>query len=154
MKNAITISLAVLLLSACQHQINFKAANVIKPHLDDAIIEEPVKQESVEVVTQRFVYFDFNSAELNDESKQVLDSHIKAMQMIEAGQIVLQGHTDKVGGEDFNFDLGKKRALSVFVYLVESGINAERLTATSLGKGNSESPNANPTTDRHVEIIY
>lgn len=154
MKKISVLSL-LMLISACQSNANFKSANLIKPHLDAAIIEEPAEPiKSVEIESQPFVYFDFNSSELNEKSMQVLNTHITAMKALEKGQIVLQGHTDQVGGEEFNFDLGKERALSVMVYLVNAGINQERLTATTMGKGDPKRQDINPTTDRHVEIIY
>lgn len=154
MKKISALSLLILI-SACHSNANFKSANLIKPHLDSAIIEEPkVLEETVTVAAQPFVYFDFNSSELNEESMQVLDTHLTSMKALKTGQIVLQGHTDQVGGEDFNFDLGKERALSVWVYLVNSGVDQQRLTATTMGKGDPKRKNINPTTDRHVEIIY
>ncbi|WNC71381.1 OmpA family protein [Thalassotalea psychrophila] len=154
MKKISAISLLILI-SACHSNANFKSANLIKPHLDAEIIEEPqAPVETMTVAAQPFVYFDFNSSELNEESMQILDTHLSAMKALETGQIVLQGHTDQVGGEDFNFDLGKERALSVWVYLVNAGVNQERLTATTMGKGDPKRQNINPTTDRHVEIIY
>ncbi|WOH37444.1 OmpA family protein [Thalassotalea fonticola] len=154
MKKLSALSL-LMLISACQSNANFKSANLIKPHLDAAIIAEPAEPvQSAVVEAQSFVYFDFNSSELNEESIQVLNTHLAAMRALETGQIVLQGHTDQVGGEKFNFDLGKQRALSVMVYLVSAGVNQERLTATTMGKGDPKRQDINPSTDRHVEIIY
>ncbi|TRX57464.1 OmpA family protein [Thalassomonas sp. M1454] len=152
MKKLLVLSVLTLL-CACQHRANFKSANVIKPHLDAEITAEPEEQK-VEIELQRFVYFDFNSAELSQQSKLVLDSHIEAMKMIKQGKIVLQGHTDQVGGEEFNHGLAKQRATSVWVYLVKSGISEEHLVAVSMGKGDENRKGADPKTDRHVEIMY
>ena len=152
MKKLLILS-ALTFLSACQHQANFKSANVIKPHLDAEILSEP-EQQKVEIELQRFVYFDFNSSQLSAESKLVLDSHIDAMKIIKQGKIVLQGHTDQVGDEEYNHGLAKQRATSVWVYLVESGISEEHLVAVSMGKGAEDREGADPTTDRHVEIMY
>ncbi|MEW6999395.1 OmpA family protein [Colwelliaceae bacterium BS250] len=154
MKKAFTISLLTILICACQSNANFESANVIKPHLDSAIFAEPAATPSPKIELQHFVYFDFNSAELSADSKLVLDSHIKTMQTIAQGQIVLQGHTDQVGGEKFNHTLAKRRATAVWIYLAESGVSEERLLAVSMGKGDEKRADANPATDRHVEIIY
>ncbi|WNC69488.1 OmpA family protein [Thalassotalea nanhaiensis] len=154
MKKLSILSLLVLI-SACHSNANFKSANQIKPHLDAAIINEPeAPTETAPVSAQPFVYFDFNSSELNEDSMKVLNTHLEAMKSLKNGQIVLQGHTDLVGGEDFNYNLGKERALSVWVYLVNAGVEKERLTPTTMGKGDPKRQNSNPKTDRHVEIIY
>ena len=154
MRIIISLSLAAIVLSGCQSQANFKSANVIKPHLDAAIIDEAPVEETVEVALQPFVYFDFNSDVLSEEGKQVLDTHINAMKAVDSGQIVLQGHTDQVGGEEFNHNLAKRRANAVYVYLANAGISQERLTATSMGKGDPNRKGINPSTDRHVKLIY
>ena len=69
MKKVITISLLALFINACQSNANFESANLSKPHLDSAIIEEPVTSPSPKIELQHFVYFDFNSAELSADSK-------------------------------------------------------------------------------------
>lgn len=154
MKKIVIVSLLALI-SACHSNANFKSANLIKPHLDAAITKESAESLiSVVVEAQPFVYFDYNSSELNEKSMQVLNTHLSAMKALKTGQIVLQGHTDQVGGEEFNFDLGKERALSVWVYLVNAGVEQERLTATTMGKGDPKRQDINPIIDRHVEIIY
>jgi peptidoglycan-associated lipoprotein len=43
-------------------------------------------------------------------------------------------HTDHVGGDQFNFDLSQKRAQSVVDYLIEKGINPDRLVAKGYGE--------------------
>ena len=43
-------------------------------------------------------------------------------------------NTDHVGGEGFNFDLSQKRAQSVVDYLIEKGINPQRLVAKGYGE--------------------
>jgi peptidoglycan-associated lipoprotein len=48
--------------------------------------------------------------------------------------IELMAHTDHVGSDDFNFELSQKRAQSVVDYLIEKGINPQRLVAKGYGE--------------------
>ena len=48
--------------------------------------------------------------------------------------IELMSHTDHVGSEDFNFALSQKRAQAVVDYLIEKGINPDRLVAKGYGE--------------------
>ena len=48
--------------------------------------------------------------------------------------IELMSHTDYVGSEQSNFDLSQKRAESVVNYLIEKGINPQRLVAKGYGE--------------------
>jgi outer membrane protein OmpA-like peptidoglycan-associated protein len=47
---------------------------------------------------------------------------------------VLEGHTDDLGSEESNQELGLKRALAVQAELSEQGVDAERLSAVSFGE--------------------
>jgi len=49
--------------------------------------------------------------------------------------ITIEGHTDSLGAEGFNYNLSQRRADSVKVYLIANGIVTQRLTA--VGKGGS-----------------
>jgi peptidoglycan-associated lipoprotein len=48
--------------------------------------------------------------------------------------IELMAHTDFVGSEQFNFDLSQKRAQAVVDYLIQRGINPDRLVAKGYGE--------------------
>ena len=45
----------------------------------------------------------------------------------------IQGHTDIVGSDQYNQVLSEQRALVVYAYLVEKGINPERLSSRGFG---------------------
>ena len=49
-------------------------------------------------------------------------------------KIELQGHTDAQGDDAHNLDLSKRRAKSVFEYLVSQGVSADRMTHQGYGE--------------------
>lgn len=104
------------------------------------------------------IYFEFNEWKFeNDqetdsriaELKQWLEKHSEAV-------LSVSGHTDAVGEEDYNRDLGMKRAAAVGSYIESLGIPAEKMIIES--KGESE-PAADYLTDegraknRRTEVI-
>lgn len=65
------------------------------------------------------IKFDFNSANLDEEDKKLLDRFAKMLTKTGAKiQFQIQGHTDKIGTYQYNKDLSLKRAAAVKKYLV------------------------------------
>ena len=70
--------------------------------------------------------------------------------------VLIEGHTDNVGSDDFNFDLSKRRADAVQSYLAVRGVEAGRLSSAGLGEGSPIAGNDTATgrqQNRRVEII-
>ncbi len=68
----------------------------------------------------------------------------------------IEGHTDNVGGEDYNQALSQRRADAVKAYLVNQGVAAERLTAYGMGEGSPTASNESAVgrqQNRRVEVI-
>lgn len=161
MNKIILTCIVSLSLIGCHSTANFKRANVIKPHLDAAFMESEAFDESSNKETalvnqglEHYVYFEFNSDELTVISKAMLQQHVDAMNSIKIGKVVLQGHTDHVGSEPANHNLAKRRALSVWRYLVSLGVDGESMVAVSMGEGDFNHIDAEPAKNRHVQLIY
>jgi outer membrane protein OmpA-like peptidoglycan-associated protein len=70
--------------------------------------------------------------------------------------MVVEGHTDSVGGDAMNQELSQKRAESMRSYLVSRGIAADRITAQGFGPTRSIADNASAegrANNRRVEIV-
>lgn len=80
------------------------------------------------------INYAFGSADLQPESIVALDTLIELLQANPTITIELMAHTDHVGSEQFNFELSQRRAQSVVNYLIEKGINAQRLVAKGYGE--------------------
>ena len=68
----------------------------------------------------------------------------------------IEGHTDSVGGDDFNQRLSEQRAGSVRDFLVEQGVTSSAITAQGFGKAVPVASNDTPEgrqRNRRVEIV-
>jgi OOP family OmpA-OmpF porin len=81
--------------------------------------------------------FGFDKYKLQDEAKPVLDEvAAKLIAHPEFELVIVAGHTDRIGSEDYNLKLSERRASAVKAYIVTKGIDSSRLKA--VGKGESE----------------
>ena len=122
---------------------------------DTIIYEDKTTKSKVSVVQLKNVQFEHDKAILLKSSEASLNElvdHLKEHKNVKAHFI---GHTDNVGDKKRNFTLSKERAEAVRQYLIERGIEANRLT--SEGKGDTEpvASNDNPedrALNRRVEV--
>jgi outer membrane protein OmpA-like peptidoglycan-associated protein len=87
-----------------------------------------------DVIVLNGVNFEFNKATLTDNAKTILndvDSELIAHPDI---KVELAGHTDGRGSESYNLKLSQRRSESVRSYLMEHGVDGDRMTAVGYGK--------------------
>ena len=90
---------------------------------------------AIEVSELQSIYFDFDRAVIRDDQKPAMRSNASAAQQHEEWRIiVVEGHTDERGTEEYNLALGERRANSVKQYLVNTGIPASRVDTVSFGE--------------------
>ncbi|MDR3159105.1 MAG: OmpA family protein [Zoogloeaceae bacterium] len=80
--------------------------------------------------------FDFNKAALRPEGKAKLDEVVAQSSKIQLEVIVAVGHTDRIGGDNYNQRLSEKRANTVKQYLIDKGVEANRIYTE--GKGETQ----------------
>lgn len=91
------------------------------------------------------IYYEFAKAELTDTAKITIDNTIfKILQAYPDIIIEISSHTDSVDTEEFNMQLSQDRAQSVVDYLIDKGIDQERLVAKGYGEGFPIAPNTHP----------
>ena len=80
------------------------------------------------------VLFGYDSSELDDEDRSVLDNQAKFLNQNPSLKVTIEGHCDERGTREYNLALGEKRASAVKDYLISVGINSERISVVSYGK--------------------
>jgi len=102
-----------------------------------------VKISELETFNLPTVYFGTDDAELSNESKERLSGFLKLVENNPEVNIEITGHTDSRGDKDYNLKLSQKRIDSVLKFLINSGVDSERIT----GKGFGESDLKNNCSD-------
>lgn len=96
------------------------------------ILLTPIAQ----VVEIENIEYDFNKANLREESKISLDQLVELLNVNNNITIELRANTDFRGSDEDNLKLSDARAKSVVDYLISKGINPDRLTSRGMGESN------------------
>ncbi|HEX7074985.1 MAG TPA: peptidoglycan-associated lipoprotein Pal [Hyphomicrobiaceae bacterium] len=80
------------------------------------------------------VYFSTDSSELTPEAQQTLNGQARWLRQYPQYTITIEGHADERGTREYNIALGARRATAVRNYLVQNGVNANRIRTISYGK--------------------
>ncbi len=81
------------------------------------------------------VNFDFDKANLNSLGKGRVKQIAKLLETMPELNIVVEGHTDYKGSDEYNMKLGERRAQAVISELASLGVPASRLSPVSYGEG-------------------
>lgn len=85
-------------------------------------------------INLRGIKFESGKATIMPESYYVLDEAVKMLKDNPKVRIEVQGHTDSVGSASSNMSLSQSRAEAVRIYLIQHGIEAERIVAKGMGE--------------------
>jgi len=103
------------------------------------------------------VHFEFAKANLDSTAKIELDKMGEKLQQNLGYSVLIEGHTDYVGSNQYNERLGKQRADAVKSYLVSTWkIDPDRIITRSFGEEEPIAPNETPTgraKNRRAEIF-
>jgi outer membrane protein OmpA-like peptidoglycan-associated protein len=87
-----------------------------------------------ESFTLRNLFFDHDQATLRVESEPELQRAVNILRRYPNLQVVVEGHTDSDGNDDYNRDLSQRRAATVRQALIARGIPANRLSSAGYGE--------------------
>ena len=80
------------------------------------------------------VFFALDSVELNQESRGTIQKNTEFLKRRTSTKIMVEGHADSRGTNEYNLALAERRAGAVRDYLVSLGIPADRITIVSKGE--------------------
>jgi outer membrane protein OmpA-like peptidoglycan-associated protein len=111
--------------------------------------------ESILVTFDSGIMFDVDSYALKASTRANLDKMAETMKQYDKTEIIVMGHTDNTGTDEYNQKLSENRAASVSRFLQQNGVISKRLT--NKGFGESKPVSSNNTTsgrqqNRRVEI--
>ena len=80
------------------------------------------------------IYFDYDKSNIRPEFQPVLENISKWLVNSGGKQLLVEGHCDERGTDEYNLALGERRALAVRRYLVALGVSADRVHSISYGE--------------------
>ena len=146
-----------------------KSKNMAEGYLTRATLDSlnismcgpPKKQAKVEIKGDRLdlvepVYFETAKAIIKQRSYPILDAVYDVLKRKPKMSVRIEGHTDSQGSDESNLDLSKRRAESVRKYLLDKGIEGQRMRANGFGEAKPIASNASPTgraKNRRVDFV-
>jgi outer membrane protein OmpA-like peptidoglycan-associated protein len=128
----------------------------IESDLEGATVERV--GEGIKITFDSGILFDVNKATLKEKSKTDLTNLAAILQKYPDTNILLEGHTDNTGTDEYNLELSRLRAQSVANFLSGAGVNASRFTIMGYGESQPIADNATDegrALNRRVEVaIY
>jgi peptidoglycan-associated lipoprotein len=80
------------------------------------------------------IFFNYDNANIRPDEQALVDADAKFLAAHPNEKLIIQGHCDERGSEDYNMALGQNRAKQVYDALVRQGISRDRVKLISLGK--------------------
>ena len=86
------------------------------------------------------VYFDYDQSNIRGDQKDTLRGNAAAIRAGSWNTVVVEGHCDERGSEEYNLALGERRANAVKQYLIDSGVDGARIDTVSFGEARAAAP--------------
>jgi peptidoglycan-associated lipoprotein len=94
----------------------------------------PRPSEFSENANLKDVYFDFDKYDIRPDDAKILDGNATWLKSNANNLVLIEGHCDERGTNEYNLALGERRAKATMNYLVAQGVQANRITIISYGK--------------------
>ncbi len=130
-----------------------KQAAEIERDIEGAKVERV--GEGIKITFSSGILFDVDKSDLKSQYRGELTELSKILNKYEDTNILLVGHTDSTGSEDYNLELSKKRAGSVASYLATQNVDSARFTTDGYGESQPVATNdteAGRAQNRRVEV--
>ena len=137
------------------HQMD-QQAKKLEQNIPGAIVERV--GEGIQVTFESGLLFDFDSDRVKSTAQANLRNLAASLKEYPNSSLLIVGHTDAKGSDDYNMTLSQRRASAAAQYLVTQGVDAGRLQTLGLGETEPKAPNdseSNMSQNRRVEVaIY
>ena len=129
----------------------------VPPPVVVQVPEPEPKPEPIRLQVPTNVHFALDKSHLSPTSQNILDRIAVVLTEHPYLTIELQGHTDFRASNQYNMALSKRRAMSTRNYLLQQGVQPERMTIRPLGESTLKKPGntvVEHAYNRRVEIIF
>lgn len=132
-----------------------KQQQKLEQELENAEVRR-IDEETLAVTFNSDILFAVDSATLSSGSKYELDEFASVMNEYPKSAILIQGHTDSTGSEEYNMRLSERRAEAVYNHLLLRNIDPTRMAPVGYGEGYPVAENSTPAgrqLNRRVNIL-
>lgn len=109
------------------------------------------ERELLQATFDQDLFFGFDSAKLKEGGLKELERVANVLNKYRRTTILVEGHTDRSGPEEYNQKLSERRAEAVKNALVQRGVIKERIEA--VGYGETKPVSSDPARNRRVELL-
>jgi peptidoglycan-associated lipoprotein len=99
--------------------------------------ERKAKQKAMEAkqaLISDKVFYDFDKYDIKPQFKEVLKQKAEILKQYPAWNLLIEGHCDERGTEEYNLALGERRARAAYEFLVIMGVDSSRMKIVSFGE--------------------
>ncbi len=114
---------------------------------EEEIFERKTLEEINAEKPMGMIHFDYDKFFIRDDAKSTLEGNAAFLKKWRSVKVLIEGHCDERGTEEYNLALGEKRAKSAYDYLISLGISSDRIKIISYGK-------SQPADMGHNEIAW
>jgi len=112
-----------------------EAPVVTKPAMTEEEIFMSKSLEQINLETPlKMIQFDYDQYVIREDARPILDGDASWMKKFSSAKILIEGHCDERGTEEYNMSLGEKRAKATFDSLSAMGVAPDRMKVISYGK--------------------
>lgn len=109
-----------------------KQARELQQNIPGAVVERV--GEGIKVTFASGLLFDFNSDVIRGNARTNLNELARSLDRYDGSNLIIVGHTDAVGGDDYNQDLSERRADAAARYLASEGVTRGRIGTRGVGE--------------------
>ncbi len=109
-----------------------KQAKELEEELEGAQVERV--GEGIQITFDSAILFGFDSADVKSEARESLSALAGSLQDYPQTEVMIVGHTDATGPEDYNQTLSERRADAARAVLIERGVSPDRVGTEGLGE--------------------
>ena len=112
------------------------------PSVERPTTEGPITTDLIDEVTRQMqpVFFDFNQYDIREDMIPSLQNNARVMKQNTTVSVLVEGHCDERGTDEYNLALGERRAGAAKDFLISLGIAENKLSTLSYGESRPFSP--------------
>jgi peptidoglycan-associated lipoprotein len=114
---------------------------VYTPEQETKFVAQDMDEEMRRILVP--VYFDYDRYNLRSDAVEIMEKIASFLEQHKGIRILIEGHADERGTDEYNMGLGENRARSARNYLTGYGLSGNRFEMVTFGKSRPANPSCN-----------